>query len=66
MGAAERYRRLAACYEKIVEHDAAPMAVRGRFATKANSCRVIARLAAFDEKRMARPMRIEVPKEIAA
>jgi hypothetical protein len=48
--AAERYRRLADRYEKIVEHGAVPRVMKACFATKANSCRVIVRTAAADER----------------
>ena len=63
---AERYWHLATCYERMAEHDAAPLAVRLRFLTKANSCRVIARLAAFDERKAAREARNNGPAALAA
>ena len=63
---AERYRRLAACYEKIAEHDAAPVAIRMHFLTKANSCRVIARLAAVSERREAQKAHNYPPADLAA
>ena len=66
MSAAERYRWLAVCYAKMAEHDDAPTATRMRFLTKANSCRVIARLAAVDEQRMAREAHTNLPADLAA
>ena len=62
----EGYRRLASCYERMADHEAAPLPVRTQFLSKANSCRVIARLIAADEKRVAQKARLAVPPDLAA
>lgn len=49
---AERFWMLADCYEKLAEHDNAPLETRTRFARQANACRVTARLAAHNEGKL--------------
>jgi len=46
---AERFWMLADCYQKLAEHDDAPLETRTRFARQANACRVTVRLAAHNE-----------------
>jgi hypothetical protein len=63
---AEQCLKKATFYEKVAEHESAPWVQRLVFARKANTFRILARLAAMQEEAASRPASKEKQPQIAA
>ena len=65
VGTQERCRARAASCEKVAGQDTTPVEMRMRFARKANSFRIMAKLAALDEVRRIKNEALELKNKAA-